>query len=135
MSDGSRSQTMYSETLWEHYHSPCNNYKPTQFEASARKVNPMCPDIVELFAQTQGAGRIAELYFVAEACPPVVAVASLLCGWAQGKEVPHLAQITQQDLADWIGALPPNKRHAVQLVHLALQELLAVLAIKVYTDK
>lgn len=126
---------MYSEVLWEHYQSPCNNYKPTQYEGSARKVNPICPDILELFAQLGGDGRITELYFVAEACPPVMAVASLLCGWAQGREVLDLAQLTQQDLADWIGPLPPNKRHALQLVYLALQELLAVPTIKVYTDK
>jgi len=126
---------VYSEILWDHYHSPCNNHKPTQFEGSVRKVNPICPDILELFLQVQSNGRITELFFAAEACPPVVAVASLLCGWAQGREVPDLAQLTQQDLADWLGPLPPNKRHAVQLVHLALHELLAVPAIKVYTSK
>lgn len=126
---------MYSETLWDHYHSPYNNHKPTQFEARARKVNPICPDILELFAQVQTSGRIAEIYFLAEACPPVVAVASLLCRWAQGREVLELARLKQQDLADWIGPLPPNKGHALLLVHLALQELLAEPAIKVYTDK
>lgn len=128
---------LYSDVLWEHYQDPRNNGKPTHYEGSARKVNPICPDVVELFAQLQPEHpRMTELYFVAEACPPVIAVASLLCGWAQGREIRELAQLTQQDLADWIGPLPPNKRHAVGLVHLALQELLVVLqAIRVYTDK
>ena len=116
---------MYSEQLWEHYREPRNNSKPTHYESSARKVNPICPDIVELFVQLDEGRRISELSFVAEACPPVIAAASLLCGLAQGREVRELAQLTEQDLADWIGQLPPNKRHAVQLVYLALRDLLA----------
>lgn len=122
---------MYSERLWEHFQEPFNNHKPTHYESSARKVNPVCPDVVELFAQLDPDRRMSELSFAAEACPPVIAAASLLCRWAQGREVRELAQLTQQDLADWIGPLPPNKRHAVQLVYLALQDLLAEPALKV----
>lgn len=128
---------MYSDVLWAHYQDPYNNQKPPHYEGSARRVNPVCPDVVELYAQLDAEpSRIAELYFVAEACAPVMALGSLLCGWAQGKTTDQLARLTQQDLADWIGPLPPNKRHAVGLVHMALQDLLLALqAIRVYTDK
>ena len=91
----------------------------------------MCPDVIELFVQLEADGRLSELSFTAEACPPAIAVASLLCRWAQGKKVSELAQLTQQDLADWVGPLPPNKRHAVQLVYLALRELLVQPALQV----
>lgn len=128
---------MYSDVLWEHYQDPINNHKPALYDGTARSINPICPDVLELFAQLQPAEpKVTELYFVAEACPPVIGLASMLCQWAQGRPVQDLIQLTQQDLADWVGHLPPNKRHAVGLVHRALQDLsLALQAIRVYTDK
>ncbi|MFN8614232.1 MAG: iron-sulfur cluster assembly scaffold protein [Vulcanimicrobiota bacterium] len=128
---------MYSEVLWQHYQDPYNNRKPPDYEGHVRKVNPVCPDVLELFARLDPKWpRVVELYFQAEACPPVIALASLLCTRAPGQEISELARLTQQDLADWVGPLPPNKRHAVSLVHLALQDLVLVLqAIRVYTDK
>lgn len=114
---------MYSELLWEHYHSPFNNHRSAQAQLSARRVNPVCPDVVEFFLTLKD-DRVEELSFVAEACPPVVAAASLLCQWAGGRTLQELAQLTEGELAGWLGPLPPNKRHAVQLVFLALQALL-----------
>jgi NifU-like protein involved in Fe-S cluster formation len=115
---------VYSELLWEHYQSPCNNFRLEDFQHWGRRVNPICPDVVELFATSTGSQIIQEMTFVAEACPPVIATASMLCQWAAGKTLQQLAQLTEQDLAQWVGPLPPNKRHAVQLTFLALQELL-----------
>ena len=114
---------MYSELLWEHYQSPCNRHRQESFDRSARKVNPVCPDIVEFFLRLEGQDRVAEMSFVSEACPPVVALASLLCEWATGRQVEQLRQVNEADLVAWIGPLPPNKRHAVQLTLLALEEL------------
>lgn len=114
---------MYSELLWEHFHSPFNNHRCERAHRSARKVNPICPDVVELFLTLQD-DRVSELSFTAEACPPTVAAASLLCQWAGGRSLQELAQLTEAELAGWLGPLPPNKRHAVQLTFLALQGLL-----------
>lgn len=115
---------VYSELLWEHYHNPHHRERPQQFQCSARKVNPICPDIVELFLQTTLNGQV-ELYFVAEACLPAIAAASLLCQWSAGRSLEELSAVTEQTLWQWVGPLPPNKRHAVQLTFLALQELLS----------
>lgn len=88
-------------------------------------MNPVCPDVIEIFVTLADQARVEQMNFVAQACPPVIAVASLLCEWSAGRSLQELAALTQEDLSRWVGPLPPNKRHAVQLTFLALQELLS----------
>ena len=88
-------------------------------------MNPVCPDVVELFVTLADQDRVEQMNFVAQACPPVIAVASLLCEWSAGRSLQELSALTQEDLSRCVRPLQPNKRHAVQLTFLALQELLS----------
>jgi len=116
---------VYSELIWEHFQSPINRIRPEKFDRSVRKVNPICPDVLEFFLQqTHDGSQVEHLCFQAEACAPVVACASVLCERAHGMPVERLAQISIHDLQSWMGPLPPNKQHALALVVDALKDLL-----------
>jgi len=72
--------------------------------------------------------RIEQLHFVAKACAPVVALASMLCEWSTGREQGQLARLRETDFRSWIGPLPPNKGHAIQLHLWAIRELVPEIA-------
>lgn len=113
---------MYSSRLWEHFESPRHCGRPPLHSVSARQANPVCGDVLELFLHFDAQGQ-ASLSFEARACPPVIAGASLLCDWAQGRNFDELKALEAEEIATWMSPLPPQKRHAVTLLWLCLREL------------
>lgn len=115
---------MYSPGLWEHYESPHHYGRPESFQRSVKKLNPICGDTLEYYLQVDDSGG-ARLSFTAQACPPVIGLASMICQWCEGRAWHELGSLTEQQLLSWAGPLPPNKRHAIQLNVWALRELLS----------
>ena len=114
----------YSPLLWEHYQTPYHRERPELFLASARRINPVCPDALEFFLQLTPQGQVEGLYFWAEACAPTVATASLICQWSEGRPLQELSQLDLDWCMRQLGALPRHKTHAIHLVCDCLKEVL-----------
>lgn len=115
----------YSPALWEHYQTPYHRERPLSFEASARRVNPVCPDALEVYLQLSPTGVVNGLYFWAEACAPTIAAASFICQWSENRPIKELTEINPDWCIRQLGAVPRHKMHALSLVCECLKEALA----------
>jgi nitrogen fixation protein NifU and related proteins len=124
---------VYSAELLDHFQSPRNAGTIEAPDFSARLENPVCGDILELSLRLEGytsdgskAGvlRIADIRFRAKGCVPAMACGSAITELAKGKTIAEARQISEEDLVQKIGGLPPASTHAS---HLAMDTFAALL--------
>jgi nitrogen fixation NifU-like protein len=114
---------MYSPQVLDHFQHPRNAGGLDNPDAHVRVENPVCGDILELFARMQG-GRIIELRFKSKGCVPAMACGSLITEMAAGRTTKDALSIDKEKLIRRIGGLPAPSGHAAQLAVDALRELL-----------
>ena len=123
---------MYSTELLDHFENPRNAGTVKAPDCSARLENPVCGDILELSLSLEGdmsegskqSRRIGDIRFRAKGCVPTLACGSAITELAKGKTVAEARQLTEVDLVQKIGGLPPASTHAS---HLAMDTLAALL--------
>lgn len=123
---------MYSTELLDHFENPRNAGTVKAPDCSAQLENPVCGDILELSLSLEGdmsegskqSRRIGDIRFRAKGCVPTLACGSAITELAKGKTVAEARQLTEVDLVQKIGGLPPASTHAS---HLAMDTLAALL--------
>ncbi len=86
--------------------------------------NPICGDRVTLFLRVEN-GQIADCRFTAEGCPAALAGAAGLAEMVRGIPVRDCAALRPEDLLEYLGGLPPHKRHGADLATDALHAAIA----------
>lgn len=114
---------MYSPPLLDHFQHPRNVGELSNPDAHARVENPVCGDILELFAYVRE-GVITEVRFKAKGCVPAMACGSLITEMARGKTLTEAASIRREEVGRRFGGLPAASGHAAQLAVDALQLLI-----------
>ena len=113
---------MYSPKFWEHVRQPRNKRAiTTSLVGEARYKR--CGDRLKLFLEVDD-GCIRKATFLAKACAPVVAVASLGTEMLQGLEITAARELDIFQMDQELGGLPPSKRHAYLLFLECLHEAL-----------
>ena len=114
---------MYSPVLRAHASQPKNRGLLEDANAWGESRYPPCGDVFQLSLRVED-GHIAAAGFEAQACGPVIALASLatesIRGW-------RIDEALSRDSFYWdkaAGGLPPAKRHAILLFLEALHEAL-----------
>jgi nitrogen fixation NifU-like protein len=123
---------VYSTELLDHFENPRNAGTVKAPDCSAQLENPVCGDILELSLSLEGdmsegskqSRRIGDIRFRAKGCVPTLACGSAITELAKGKTVAEARQLTEVDLVQKIGGLPPASTHAS---HLAMDTLAALL--------
>lgn len=113
---------MYSPQLLDHFEHPRNAGELTNPDAHVRVENPVCGDILELFAKVRE-GIITEVRFKAKGCVPAMACGSVITAMAKGKSLAEVGSISREGVVEQIGGLPPASGHAAQLAVDALRAL------------
>lgn len=103
---------MYSTTVWQHIRDPQNRGVLPSPDGVGESKFPKCGDHLVVQLQLEG-GAIRDVRFLAKACAPVVAVASLATTQIIGKSVEEARQLSLIRLDKDIGSLPGPKRHAL----------------------
>jgi len=114
---------MYSPQLLDHFEHPRNAGELEHPDAHVRVENPVCGDILELFAYVRD-GVISDIRFKAKGCVPAMACGSLITVMAAGKSFSAAAAISREEVVEQIGSLPPASGHAAQLAVDTLRALL-----------
>lgn len=97
---------------------PCKS-----FTHSGRAENPICGDVVEFqFEITQGLVR--NCGFRVYGCPGAVAAAAGVTVLLKGKALEFCERLSAGDLLQFLGGLPKQKQHGVDLAITALREAL-----------
>lgn len=114
---------MYSETVRDHAINPRNRRKMENPDSVGHSVYKRCGDRLTMFFRIQK-NAIREVTFIARACGPVIAAASLATTLLQGLTVEQARQLNAFQLHEALDGLPIPKRHALLLVLECLTEAL-----------
>ncbi len=114
---------MYSETLLDHFHHPRNVGEIADATVVVEASNPICGDLMKLWAVVRGS-RIQEVKFKVAGCVPSVACGSWLTEAILSKSTDDLFALTPDDVISGLDGLPMASRHAAVLAVDALKQLL-----------
>ena len=115
---------MYSRQVLDHFEHPRNAGDVANPDFQVRVENPVCGDILELFARVRD-GRIIEIRFKAKGCVPAMACGSLVTEMIAGRSPEEIGAISREEILQQIGGLPAASGHAAQLALDAVRELVA----------
>lgn len=102
--------SLYAENILDHYKHPRNKGRTEGAELHRRESNPLCGDVIEIFARLDDAGKIAEIKFDGEGCAISQAAASMLTEMAEGKSVEELMLMDKREMLDALGVHPGPAR-------------------------
>ena len=114
---------MYSRELLDHFENPRNTGIMEKPDATARRENPACGDVLELSLRLEG-DRIADIRFRAKGCVPTIACGSAITELAKDRSVNLAREIGREELLREVGGLPEASWHAGALAIDTLQVLL-----------
>ncbi len=105
---------MYSDTVIDHFKNPRNVGELEDPDGVGEVGNPVCGDMVRITIKVEG-DRLAEVRFKTFGCGAAVASGSMGTEMAKGKTLEEAYSITNRDVAEALGGLPPEKMHCSNL--------------------
>lgn len=124
----------YTRTVMDHFMNPRNLGRIDKPDATGEVGNPVCGDMMTLYIKVKknekGEDMIANICFETLGCGAAIATSSIITEMAMGKTVKEAWKISNMDVADELGGLPPQKMHCSNLAASALKK-----AIKEYYQK
>ena len=120
---------MYSATVMDHFNNPRNTGVIEDADGIGEVGNPVCGDMMTFYIKVKD-NRLEDVKFQTFGCVAAIAVSSMVSEMAKGRDLEEAKKITNKQVAEILGGLPPNKLHCSNLGAEAL-----TLAIKNYQDK
>jgi len=105
---------LYSDTVIDHFKNPRNVGELEQPDGVGEVGNPVCGDMIRITIKVEG-DRLADVRFKTFGCGAAVASGSMGSEMAKGKTLEEAYSITNRDVAEALGGLPPEKLHCSNL--------------------
>lgn len=113
----------YSEKVMEHYRNPKNVGRIENADLIGEAGSLACGDSLKLYIKLKD-GIIEDAKFQTFGCGSAVASSSILTEMIIGKSLDDVKKITNKEIADELGGLPPEKMHCSVMGHEALEDAL-----------
>ena len=101
----------YSEKMMDHFRHPRNVGSIENPDGEATVGSLACGDALKFQFRLGPDGKIAEAKFQTFGCASAIASSSALTEMVIGKTLEEAKRITNREIADYLGGLPPQKMH------------------------
>ena len=112
----------YTDKVKEHFLNPKNVGEIENPDAVAEVGSIACGDALKLTMKLDENKKIVDAKFKTFGCASAIASASALTELLKGKTIEEAEKITNQEIADYLGGLPPEKMHCSVLGQEALEK-------------
>ena len=100
----------YARAALDHFLNPRNAGELENPDGVGESGDPSCGDAVRITIRVEH-DCIADIRFLTFGCPAAIAVASCVTELAWGKTFDEAVEITELDVSEALGGLPPEKLH------------------------
>ena len=124
---------MYSKEVVDHFQNPRNVGEIENPSGVGEIGNAACGDIMRIYikvAEVNGEEILEDVKFKTFGCAAAIASSSRMTEMIKGMKLEEALKITNNDIAETLGGLPPAKLHCSNLAADAFQE-----AVKDYRSK
>ena len=111
---------MYTEKVMEHFMNPRNVGEIENADGTGKYGSPVCGDMMSISIKVEN-DRIADAKFKTFGCGSAIASSSVATEMMKGKTVEEALAITNDDIIDELGGLPPVKIHCSVLADQAIK--------------
>lgn len=112
---------MYSQEVLEHFMHPRNVGEIADADGVGEVGNPVCGDIMWIYIKVAG-DRISDIKFKTLGCAAAIATSSKVTELAKGKTLEEALSMSNKEIVDSLGGLPPVKVHCSLLAVDGLKE-------------
>lgn len=114
----------YTEEVMEHYRNPKNVGRIDDADAVGEAGSLTCGDALKIYLKIKD-NIVTDAKFQTFGCGSAVASSSVLTEMIIGKSIDEVKKVTNKDIADKLGGLPPEKMHCSVMGYEALENALA----------
>lgn len=114
----------YNEKVIEHYSNPRNVGEIPDASGVGEVGNPGCGDIMKMYLKIEN-GIITDVKFKTFGCGAAIATSSVSTELIKGKTVEDALKLTNKEVVNELGGLPPVKLHCSVLAEEAIKSAIA----------